>query len=62
MAAPDQCCINVNKLLLIRRRPHMTPEPTFGRIEIPHPSFGRNRDTECGIVQGGPGRLWARNR
>jgi hypothetical protein len=31
---------------------------TFGRIEIPHPSFGRNRDTKCGIVQGGPGRMW----
>ena len=27
------------------------PEPTSGRIEIPHPSFGRNRDTKCGIVQ-----------
>jgi hypothetical protein len=36
----------------------LDPEPTFGRIEIPHPSFGRNRDTKCGIVQGGPGRLW----
>jgi hypothetical protein len=27
------------------------------RLEIPHPSFGRNRDTKCGIVQGGPGGL-----
>jgi hypothetical protein len=25
MTAPDQCCINVKKLLSIRRRPHMTP-------------------------------------
>jgi hypothetical protein len=24
MTAPDQCCINVKKLLSIRRRPHMT--------------------------------------
>src|SRR5262249_49025745 len=24
MTAPDQCCINVRKLLSIRRRPHMT--------------------------------------
>jgi hypothetical protein len=23
MTAPDQCCINVKKLLSIRRRPHM---------------------------------------
>src|SRR5262249_839099 len=25
MTAPDQCCINVKKLLSTRRRPHMTP-------------------------------------
>ena len=25
MTAPDQCCINVKKLLSIRRRPHMDP-------------------------------------
>ena len=31
---------------------------TIWPIEIPHPSFGRNRGTKCGIVQGGPGRLW----
>jgi hypothetical protein len=24
MTAPDQCCINVKRLLSIRRRPHMT--------------------------------------
>jgi hypothetical protein len=24
MTAPDQCCINVKKLLSIKRRPHMT--------------------------------------
>jgi hypothetical protein len=24
MTAPDQCCINVKKLLSMRRRPHMT--------------------------------------
>jgi hypothetical protein len=28
------------------------PSLTSGRMEILHPSFGRNRDTECGIVQG----------
>ena len=34
------------------------PRADIWPIEIPHPSFGRNRDTKCGIVQGGPGRLW----
>jgi hypothetical protein len=38
------------------------PELTSGRIEIPHPSFGRNRDTECGIVQGADQGADARNR
>ena len=30
MTAPDQCCINVKKLLSIRRRPHMT-QSVIGR-------------------------------
>src|SRR6516165_10567976 len=29
MTAPDQCCINVKKLLSIRRRPHMTQVAAF---------------------------------
>jgi hypothetical protein len=33
MTAPDQCCINVKKLLSIRRRPHMTHRDIDG-IEI----------------------------
>jgi hypothetical protein len=45
-------------LAAIRWSSRLDPEPIFGRIEIRHPSFGRNRDTKCGIVQGGPGRLW----
>jgi hypothetical protein len=43
--------------LLKRERGMEKIRDTFGRIEIPHPSFGWNRDTKCGIVQGGPGRL-----
>ena len=35
---------------------------TTGRIEILHPSFGRNRDTECGIVQGADQGADARSR
>src|SRR5258707_8940265 len=31
MTAPDQCCINVKKLLSIRRRPHMTAGSTGRR-------------------------------
>jgi hypothetical protein len=34
MTAPDQCCINVRKLLSIRRRPHMT-HSGHGATEIP---------------------------
>jgi hypothetical protein len=30
MTAPDQCCINVKKLLSIKRRPHMTPKRSSG--------------------------------
>jgi len=41
MTAPDQCCINVKKLLSIRRRPHMTQSgspphattPFFDRVD-----------------------------
>ena len=33
MTAPDQCCINVRKLLSIRRRPHMTPKQSLGGPE-----------------------------
>jgi hypothetical protein len=33
MTAPDQCCINVKKLLSIRRRPHMDPRLVSFRIK-----------------------------
>ena len=33
MTAPDQCCINVKKLLSIRRRPHMT-QPSHPSINF----------------------------
>jgi hypothetical protein len=32
MTAPDQCCINVKKLLSIRRRPHMTRSAISPRL------------------------------
>ena len=32
MTAPDQCCINVKKLLPIRRRPHMTHKQHMQRV------------------------------
>jgi hypothetical protein len=35
MTAPDQCCINVKKLLSIRRRPHMTRGQVRGENVAP---------------------------
>jgi hypothetical protein len=37
MTAPDQCCINVKKLLSIRRRPHMTQSgPWWPKFAVVH--------------------------
>src|SRR2546425_6712697 len=46
MTAPDQCCINVKKLLSIRRRPHMTHSGHRPTAEGP-------KSPQCG----GPRRL-----
>ena len=46
-------------LAAIRWSFRLDPEPTFGRIEIPHPSFERNRDAKCGIVHKGTRALVA---
>jgi hypothetical protein len=40
MTAPDQCCINVKKLLSIRRRPHMT---LSGHWAAPKPATEHDR-------------------
>src|SRR5262245_2054361 len=48
MSAPDQCCINVKKLLSIRRRPHMT-----------HSGHTRDRNLAVQRAPRRPGAGWA---
>jgi hypothetical protein len=51
MTAPDQCCINVKKLLSIRRRPHMTHTGHLGfrgwrdDLKEPHDLWQRSSST-----------------
>jgi hypothetical protein len=65
MTAPDQCCIDVKRLLSIRRRPHMTLSgQTAAQRLLLHEhspwrgacSLFRRRDHECdpGIPAVGP--------
>src|SRR6516164_7394254 len=52
MTAPDQYCINVKKLLSIRRRPHMTQS---GHRGGERPAVQRSPTASCAIVWVGTG-------
>ena len=50
MTAPDQCCRNVKKLLLIKRRPHMTQ--LYGPAVCCKPNVTDGDDWSCASVSG----------
>jgi transposase len=50
MTAPDQCCINVKKLLSIRRRPHMTHSRRWSWLKAWGMKIARHRGMKRAIV------------